>query len=75
MKNSLMVLTETAGETGLVDGVVAIFGVLKEGVTFIVKDIFVDTIIGEVFTQPVVWVGAAIGIGTSMLFKFKKPLR
>ena len=59
----------------LVEGVTAIFGVLKEGVTFVVKDIFVDTIIGQVFTQPVVWVGAAIGIGTAMLFKFKKPLK
>ena len=59
----------------LVQGVAAIFDVLKEGVTFVVKDVFVDTIIGQVFTQPVVWVGTAIGIGAGMLYKFKKPLK
>lgn len=59
----------------LVEGVTAIFGVLKEGVTFVVKDVFVDIIIKEVFTQPVIWVGTAVGIGIAMLFKFKKPLR
>lgn len=61
--------------TTLAQGVTAIFTVLKEGVTFVVKDVFVDTIVGQVFTQPVVWVGAAIGIGCGMLFKFKKPLK
>lgn len=59
----------------LIEGVTAIFGVLKEGVTFVVKDVFVDIIIKEVFTQPVIWVGTAVGIGIAMLFKFKKPLR
>ena len=61
--------------TTLIEGVTAIFGVLKEGVGFVVKDVFVDTIIGQVFTQPVVWVGSAIGIGMGMLFKLKKPLK
>jgi len=58
----------------LIEGVTAIFGVLKEGITFVVKDVFVDIVIKEVFTQPVIWVGTAIGIGIGMLFKFKKPL-
>lgn len=59
----------------LLEGVTGIFEVLGAGAEFIVKDIFVELIIGQVFTQPVVWVGTAVGIGCGLLYKFKKPLK
>ena len=61
--------------TTLVEGVGAMFDVLASGAEFIIKDIFVDLIVGQVFTQPIVWVGTAIGVGTALFSKFKKPLR
>lgn len=61
-------------ESTLVTGVSAIFDVLAAGASFIVNDIFVDLLIGQVFTQPIVWVGTAVGIGISLLNRFKKPL-
>lgn len=61
--------------TTLVEGVKAIFSTLGAGAEFIVKDVFVDLMIGQVFTQPIVWVGTSIGVGIALFSRFKKPLR
>jgi hypothetical protein len=58
----------------LATGVTAIFAVLTAGVSFIINDIFIGIIIGQLYTQPIVWVGTAIGVGIALLHKFKKPL-
>lgn len=71
----MMYLNETATGSTLVEGVAGIFDVLGSGAEFIVKDIFVDLIIGQVFTQPIVWVGTAIGVGIALFSRFKKPLK
>ena len=70
-----MFLLTDGTAVSLTEGVTGIFGVLGAGAEFIIKDIFVDLIIGQVFTQPIVWVGTAIGVGIALFSRFKKPLK